>query len=312
MEGTERSSPARSKMLLGFIGICLVWGSTWLAIKEGLDSIPPFMAAALRFIAASFLLRLVMWQQGERTPKTWAYWGLMIETGLLSSAIPFGLVYWGQGQISSGMSAILFATFPFFVALAARLRIDGERLQLPIVAGILLGFSGVVLIFWTQLFGDHPAAPMGMAAVVLSAALQAYALITIRLKAAHLHPATLTYGNMVVGAVVLAIVSLFVEDPTMAHFDTRAIASVLYLAAFGTVFTFVTYYWLVKHLHPVVLALTAFITPIIAVALGAAVRGETLGQEVLAGSALVLVGVLSANVQGLRGLIAGRADETST
>ncbi|MCU0453782.1 MAG: EamA family transporter [Bacteroidetes bacterium] len=298
----EKAAPSRGRMIAGFIVICLIWGSTWLAIKEGLDSIPPFLGAALRFVAASFLLRLVMWQQGERPPRTTAYWWLMFETGMLSSAVPFGLVYWGQGQISSGMSAILFATFPFFVAIAARLRIPGDRLTITSVTGILLGFAGVLSIFWSELFADH-ASPMGMAAVVLSAGLQAYALITIRLKAAHLHSATLTYGNMVVGAIVLGAASLALEDLSTARFDARAVISVLYLAAFGTVVTFVIYYWLVKHMHPVVLALSAFITPILAVTLGSFVLNERLGGEVLGGSALVLLGVLVANAPGLRGLL---------
>lgn len=234
----------------------------------------------------------------------------MFETGMLSSAIPFGLVYWGQGQISSGMSAILFATFPFFVAIAARLRIPGDRLTTPTVVGILLGFAGVVSIFWSRIGGEQ-ATPWGMAAVVVSAALQAYALITIRLKAAHLHPATLTFGNMVVGAIALTVVSLLVEDPSTAVVDVRAIVSVLYLAAFGTVVTFVTYYWLVKHMHPVVLAVSSFITPVIAVQLGAVVLGERLGSEVLAGASLVLCGVLAANLPALRRYLSQRSEATT-
>lgn len=298
-------------MIAGFVGICLIWGSTWLAIKEGLESVPPFMGAAMRFIVAAFLLRIVMWQQGERPPRTASYWRLMIETGLLSSAIPFGLVYWGQGQISSGQSAILFATFPFFVAISARLRIPGDRLTTTGVAGIVLGFVGVVSIFWAELFTQQ-AAPMGMAAVVLSAALQAYALITIRLKAGHLHSATLTYGNMVVGAIVLVAGSVLFEDPSAARFDARAVTSVLYLAAFGTVVTFVIYYWLVKHMHPVLLALSSFITPILAVALGSLARNERLGGEMLLGATLVLVGVLTANLPGIRRLIAERAESATS
>ena len=311
MENASRpAAPSRGRMIAGFVVICLIWGSTWLAIKEGLDSIPPFLAVASRFIVASVLLRLVMWQQNERPPRTTAYWRLMFETGLLSSAIPFGLVYWAQGQISSGMSAILFATFPFFVAIAARTRIPGDRLTAWSVAGILLGFGGVVAIFWSKI-SDVQSAPWGMAAVVLSAALQAYALITIRLKAAHLHPATLTFGNMVVGAIGLTIVSIFFEDPTTVRFDARAVISVLYLSAFGTVVTFVTYYWLVKHMHPVVLALSSFITPVIAVKLGSLILDERLGSEVLAGSSMVLFGVLAANGPGLRRLIAGRSDPSA-
>ncbi|MEK6651225.1 MAG: EamA family transporter [Bacteroidota bacterium] len=305
-------SYSRSTAVAGFIGICLIWGSTWLAIKEGLHTVPPFMSAAIRFVLAAILLRLVMWHQGESIPRSREYWSLIGETGFLTYAIPFALIYWGQNQIPSGLSAILFATYPFFVALAARVRIPGERLSAMRVLGVLLGFVGVFTIFSTEMtLTDRVLSPLGMGAIVLSAFMQAYALITIRMKAQHVHPATLTFGGMIVGAVFLSILSVMLEDASSAVFDARTLISIAYLSAFGTTFTFITYFWLIKHVHPVLLSLTAFITPIIAVTLGSVVLQENLGVEVLAGASLVLTGVLVANVPGLRTYFLKRREDAA-
>lgn len=300
---------SRAQIIGGLIIVCLIWGSTWLAIKEGLASIPPFFAAAVRFILASMLLRLIMAQQAERVPTDKQYWTLIMETGLLTYSIPFALIYWGQRLIPSGLSSVLFATYPFFVALSARARVPGERLPGMRVFGILLGFVGVVAIFSGQLSVEAGFSPIGMTCIVIGAALQAYALVSVRLKGQNIHPATLTFGGMIIGAAVLSATSLLLEDYSRLVVDTRAIVSTLYLAAFGSVITFITYFWLVKHVNPVLLSLTAFVTPLIAVSLGSAVLDEHLGQRVLLGGLLVLSGVLFANVSGMRSLMKKKPEE---
>lgn len=302
---------SRAQIIGGLIIVCLIWGSTWLAIKEGLVSIPPFLAAAVRFVLASMLLRLIMAQQNERIPTDKHYWQLILETGLLTYSIPFALIYWGQRLIPSGLSSVLFATYPFFVALSARARVPGERLPAMRVIGIIIGFIGVVAIFSGQLSIESGFSPYGMMCIVVGAALQAYALVSVRLRGQNIHPATLAFGGMIIGAAVLSATSLMVEDYSRLIIDTRAIVSTLYLAAFGSVITFITYFWLVKHVNPVLLSLTAFVTPVIAVSLGAVVLDEHLGQRVLLGSLLILSGVLFANVSGVRSMMKKKEEPAS-
>jgi drug/metabolite transporter (DMT)-like permease len=309
---TEGRKVSTTPIVGGLVIVCLIWGSTWLAIKEGLASIPPFLAAGVRFIIASILLRLVMAQQGERIPTDRRYWMLILETGLLTYSIPFAFMYWGQRLIPSGLSSVLFATYPFFVAMAARFRVPGERLPLMRVVGILLGFVGVVAIFSGELNVEHGFSAIGMACIVIGAALQAWALVSVRLKGQEIHPGTLTFGGMIIGATVLSTSSLLLEDYSTLLIDQRAIVSTLYLAAFGSVITFITYFWLVKHVNPVLLSLTAFVTPFIAVSLGAVVLDEQLGTRVLLGGLLVLAGVLFANVPGLRSMMRRPESEAST
>lgn len=310
MSESLRSVP-KAQIIGGLIIVCLIWGSTWLAIKEGLASVPPFLSAGVRFIVASLLLRLVMAQQGERIPTDRKYWMLILETGLLTYSIPFAFMYWGQRLIPSGLSSVLFATYPFFVAIAARFRVPGERLPAMRVIGILLGFIGVVSIFSGQLEMESGFSLIGMSCIVIGAALQAWALVSVRLKGRDIHPATLTFGGMIIGAAVLSASSLLLENYSSLIVDDRAIVSTLYLAAFGSVITFITYFWLVKHVNPVLLSLTAFVTPFIAVSLGAVVLDEHLGQRVLLGGLLVLAGVLFANVPGLRSMMNRREGNTT-
>lgn len=297
------------RLVIGFLTICLIWGSTWLAMKEGLETVPPFISAAARFLVAIALLFGLLYQQKQRFPRDAGYWRLVAEIGVLMYGLPFGLIYWGQAQIPSGLSAVLFATYPFFVTLSGRVRIRGDTLDAWKIGGVLLGFGGVYVVFAGELSFDATLSPWGMAAIVLSAAMQAYGLITIKKRARDVHPVALTLGGMLFGLIFLLAGSIAGESLAKAVFDVKAIVSILYLAVFGTVVTFVTYFWLVKHMHPVLLSLTAFITPIVALTLGAFVRGEHLAPELLLGSALVLSGVLLANFTGFRAIIRDRLQE---
>ncbi len=293
------SSPSTLGLALGFASICLIWGSTWLAMKEGLETVPPFTAAVLRFLLSIAILFALLYHRKERLPRTKQYWQLVSEAGLLMYGLPFALIYWGQSQIPSGLSSIMFATYPLFIVLVGRLRLENERLDVTKIFGVLLGFFGVYMIFAGELSFDRSISPWGMAAIVVSAGMQAFGLITIRKRGQDVHPIAITLGGLIFGAAFLLILSLAFESLEGAVFDATAIGSIAYLAVFGTVTTFITYFWLVKHVHPVFLSLTAFITPIVALTLGTAVRGEHISPDLVFGATLVLLGVLATNGRGI-------------
>ena len=278
-------------------------------MKEGLETVPPFMSAAMRFILAIVLLFALLYQQKQRLPKDASYWRLVGEAGVLMYGLPFALIYWGQQKIPSGLSAVLFATYPFFVAIVGRTRLREDRLDAGKVLGVLLGFTGVYFVFSGELAFDSTLSPLGMGAIVLSALMQAYGLISIRKRGENVHPVALTLGGMLFGLLFLLAATIAGESFEGVVFGWKAILSVVYLALFGTVITFVTYFWLVKHIHPILLALTAFVTPMIALTLGAFVRGERLVPELLWGASLVLLGVLVANSVGLRNLLRDRQNQ---
>lgn len=296
----SRQSPGRSAISIGIAAVCLIWGSTWLAIKVGLTTVPPLFAASLRFFISSAILYLLMVLQEEKFPREKPFWFLSLIVSLNNFSVPYSLIYLGQKNVPTGLSSILFATYPFWVALFSHMRLPSERMTLAKGVGMTWGFVGVVVIFSNQfsLPGEHSI--VGMLAILAAAILQANALVTIRKFGKPYSPVTLNFSAMLLGALTLFVASVGVEDIKSTRFDIHSISSLLYLATFGTVVTFVTYFWLVKHVQAVLLSLTAFVTPIIAIVMGSYALHEELEREVLLGASMVLIGILSANAAGLR------------
>jgi drug/metabolite transporter (DMT)-like permease len=298
----------RLKVVVGIVVVCIIWGTTWLAIKIGLRSIPPMLGASLRFLLASlFLLGLIEFRKvsfaRDRT-----FWNLGILMGLSSFGIPLALVYWGTQFIPTGLASILFATYPFAVALCSFIMLPDERLSRAKIGGIALGFVGVSVIFSSEHMFQSTFGVEGMIAIVASSILQAFALVSVKKYGQPYNPVSLNYVGMVIGGVLLAVLSFLLEDHTGIVFNQEAILSLVYLALFGSVITFVTYFWLLKHVEVVLLSLTAFVTPIIAVIAGVVVFQESFTLQMLGGSVLVLAGILVANSTDLVVLIKrGRA-----
>ncbi|MEX1140213.1 MAG: EamA family transporter [Bacteroidota bacterium] len=291
------------KVVLGLVVVSLIWGTTWVAIKIGLRSIPPILGASLRFLLASlFLLGLIEFRKIQFA-RDQTFWNLGILMGLSSFGIPLALVYWGTQYIPTGLASILFATHPFAVALCSYFLLKNERLTKPKLAGIILGFIGIYIIFASEFSFRSNLAVEGMAAIILSSALQAFTLVTVKKYGGPYNTMSLNYVGMVIGGVLLAVMSYFVENHSGIVFNNEAILSLVYLALFGSVITFVTYFWLLKHVEVVLLSLTAFVTPVIAVIAGAVVFSESLTIQMLVGSALVLFGIIVANSNDLLSVI---------
>lgn len=291
-----------SKLRIGaaFLVVSTVWGSTWVAIKIGLETVPPFLSAGLRFVIAASVLYLLLRMNGLRVGWTRDARRVYLTLGILSITLPFALVYWGQQFIPSALGSILFAVFPFWVAVGSHLMLPDERLTLPKLVGIVLGFIGLVVIFGDDLSWGGSAALPGMAAVLVSTMLQAYSLIVVKKYGQPVSPFVMNFVGMSIGAVGLLTLSVAVEPIGAAVWSPQAVGSILYLAIVGSVLTFVSYYWLVKRIDAVYLSLTSFVNPIVAVILGAAVLGERMAPAVFSGAALVLAGILIANAPALR------------
>lgn len=289
----------RARVIVGLVVICLIWGTTWLGIKLGLETMPPILAAALRFLLAAGVLGLVMRLRNIPIPRERGFWHLSVMLGLTSFSVPYALVYWGQQHIPSALSSILFATYPLFVALLSHFALAGREMNPPKWLGTILGFAGITVIFWSDFRMEGSDVVWGMASVVASAFLQAVALIFARRSGQTYSSFSLNFIGMSVGCVVLSVLSLVFDSFDSLSFGTTAVLSILYLSIFGSVVAFVVFFWLVKHVEAVLLALTAFITPILAVIAGAVALHERLPPDILAGSALVLGGILLANIREL-------------
>ncbi|RJQ62563.1 MAG: multidrug DMT transporter permease [Stygiobacter sp.] len=291
------------KITLAYILICLLWGSTWLAIRLGLDSLTPVFSAGLRFSLASLFIFAIMKIKKIQLQTDSLSMKLYFILGFFSFVIPFGLVYWAELFIPSGLASIIFAVMPFFVILFSVIAIKEQSILPAQVFGVILGFVGIVVIFSEDLFLDFSHDFWGMGAVLLSSIMQAGIAVTMKKYGRHLNPLSMNFLPLLLAGITMIAFGILYEDQSSSKFDMKAVLSVSYLAFFGTVLTFTTYYWLMKKINIVLLSISTFITPIIAVILGWAILGEKFTSQILAGSSLVLVGILFANFSALKNYI---------
>jgi len=280
---------------LVFVALCFVWGSTWLAIKIGLGFLPPFLFAGIRFVTATVALLILFRFLHARMPMDRYSWGVMLFLGIFQISLPYGLVFWGEEYISSGLSAVLFATLPFFVVLSAHVLVKDEKLTKLKGIGVLASFVGLVAIFWRDI---ATASTLGTAyslfgslAVVGSSASGGMANVVAKRYASRIDPAANVLVQAVVGSVVLLSASAFVERNVALNFTPVAIAGILYLGVVGSALAFVGLYWLLTKSSATNASLFSFITPIIALILGWAILNETVDTNVGLGTVLILIGV---------------------
>ncbi len=279
---------------------CLIWGSTWMAIRIGLDSLTPFISAGLRFLFASFFILFFMKIRKMKIQKDKISVKLYLAMGFFSFVIPYGLVYWGEQYIPSGLASVLFAINPFFVALFSYYLLSQEKITIYKIAGMITGFTGIVIIFSEDIFNTTAFYVWGMAAIILSALIQGWIQVTIKKHGQHLNPFSMNFYPMLLAGISLLLIGFLTEDIKKITIDEKAVVSVLYLAFFGSMIVFTCWYWLLKRVNVIVLSLIAFITPVIALILGIVFLNEALTIKHLTGSLFVLAGLLIATLGNVK------------
>jgi drug/metabolite transporter (DMT)-like permease len=287
------------KARIVFLLLCCIWGSTWLFIKLGLRDLPPVSFAAVRFVLASAVLFGVVFARRIKLPRTAREWALIAVTGVLAFTLNYGLLFWGEQHVSSGLAALLQATIPVFGMLIAHAYLPGERLTTARMAGALLGVAGVGLIFSNQMEAGSALAAWGSAAIVAGAACVAYANVLVKARGGAFDPAVLAAGQMLCGLVPLLAFGLAFEgNPFKFRWTTLAVVSLLYLTLVGSVAAFLLYYWLVRRIDVTKTMLIPLVTPLAAVVLGMLVLGESLTWRTLAGGALIMAGIALVVLRG--------------
>ena len=285
------SSSSRLAVGGAFAACCLIWGTTWLAIRIGLVGVPPFTGVSLRFALAAAIVFGIALARGVPLGRSARERWLWLVNGTLSFAGSYGIVYWAEQWVPSGLTAVLFATYPLFVAVLAHVLVPGERVAILELAGILTGFAGVGLIFSEDLRALVGAGvPVAAAVMLVAPFVSALASVSIKRWGAGIHPLSLTAPPMAIGAALTGLVALATERNTSITWSGPSIAALLYLSLLGSVVTFTLYYWLLQRMTVKRLALIAYIIPVEAVLLGT-LLDEPFTARMLAGSALVVVGV---------------------
>ena len=261
----------------------------------GLRGIPPFTGVAIRFTIASLallLVGLVTHVPLGRPPRERWLW---LVNAALTFSTSYGVVYWSEQWVPSGLTAVLFATYPLFVAVLAHFALPSERLTSKAAAGILLGFAGAAVIFSEDLsLLGGPRVAFASAIVLVSPLVSAVASVAVKRWGHGIHPISLTAVPMGITGVVMGGVAAATERGRPIVWNEASVGALLYLALFGSAVTFSLYYWLLSHVRATRLSLVAYTIPVVAVGVGILFMGEALSGRVLAGSALVLAGVAMA------------------
>ncbi len=280
------------KPRLVWLLLCLIWGSTWLFIKLGLENLPPFTFAGIRFVIAAAILFVIIKARRLSLSLKKSEWTLLLVTGILSFTINYGLVFWGEQHISSGLAALLQATIPAFGLVIAHFYLPGERMTWAKVFGVVMGVVGVGVIFSNQLSVAGTKALAGCAALVVGSACAAYANVLVKARGGNLTAALLSWGQMIFGLIPLLLIGITLEgNPLKFNWTPMAVVCLFYLAIVGSVVAFLLYYWLVQHMDVTNTMLIALVTPVVAVTLGMLVLNEEWNWRTLAGGAMIISGI---------------------
>src|SRR6266446_7798707 len=279
-------------IVAAFAVLCVVWSSTWLAIKVGLRDLPPISFVAIRFVIAVVVLVAVSIGRVRLLPVRRSDYSLLAFTGLLMFGLNYPLLFWGEKYVSSGLAAVLQATIPIFGMLFAHCLLADEPLRWQRVGGAFLALGGVALICGRLLDRGGVLAFWGGLGIVLGAAGAAYSNVLLKRRALELAPAMIAAWQMFFGIIPLIAIGFAVDgNPVRFHWSAMAWFCLLYLAVIGSALTFLLLYWLLPRMTVTNLQTISLITPPGAVAFGWFLGGETFSLWSLLGAGFVLAGV---------------------
>ena len=270
--------------------LVLIWSSTWVAIKIGLEDCPPLLGAGVRFAAAGLVLLAIAAVQRRRLLRT--DWVLAAVLALAPFAFAYGLVYWGEQYVPSGLAAVLFGILPLYTALLGTVLLPDEPLRLPLLVGVLIGIGGLSLAFLESVeLGAAEKAALGATALALAPLGAALGSISQKRRAAELDAVVLNGWAMLVGGLLLLPLSALSEDWGDFVWSAESVGSIAYLALFGSAIAFVTLTVLLRHISAMAMSFLAMLLPFGALLFGAALYDESITVRAVAGAALVAAGL---------------------
>ena len=296
------------KKLTGFIALSLIWGTTWLVIKIGLDGMPPFLGVGLRFIAAGAIVVSIGFIKERKVSFSLALLKLTLIIGILMFTISYSAVYWAEQYISSGMASIMFSTLPFYVAAFASIILKNERLNKLRVMGMIVGVAGTALIFSENLSVKNFIELMALLAVSVSPISAAFAVVITK-KNIHTHNRyLLNGGSMLVGGITTLSIHFIFDGNAHLIWNINSIGALIYLTLIGSALAFSIHFWMLLHVEATTLSFVTIVSPVVALFLGYIILSENLSGLQFAGSALVIGGVLISEVLGVKTTNASTGD----
>jgi drug/metabolite transporter (DMT)-like permease len=283
------------KTLLAFAIIYFVWGSTFLAIRIGVREVPPFLLAAMRFAVAGLVLYGWMIAQGERSPSR-RQWMSVLLLAFLIFVIDYGLLFWAEQRVPSGLAAVMMATIPVFMALSEIIFLRTQTLTVRLAMALLIGIGGVAVLMSHSLnLGGAPIDNAGAVALIIGSISWSVASVLTRKLPLPSSKLMSSGAQMLAGGVLLAFTAAALGELRNFHPSTvsrGAWLALLYLIVAGSIIGFTAYVWLIHHESPTKVGTYAYVNPVVAVLLGYLLAGETLGLRTILGTLFVLVSVV--------------------
>jgi drug/metabolite transporter (DMT)-like permease len=289
------SSPRAWKVLLAFAIIYFVWGSTFLAIRVGVREVPPFLLAAMRFVVAGIVL--YGWMRARGTPSPSAReWSAATFLAVLIFVLDYGLLFWAERRVPSGIAAVMMATIPVFMAIAEIIFLRTLRLTLRLGLALLMGLAGVaVLVGHTMSLGEAPVDTAGACALIVAALSWSVAASLTRKLPLPAAKAMSSGAQMLAGGVLLLLTAALLGEFRGFHVQAVSMGAWLalaYLIVAGSIVAFTAYVWLIHHESPTKVGTYAYVNPVVAVLVGYFLGGEAIGPRTLVGTLLVLLSVI--------------------
>lgn len=279
--------------LAAWIAVCLIWGTTYFAIRITLESMPPWLMSGFRWTTAGSIITLYLWSRGERLPVAGLWRGAAF-LGFTLLVLGNGGVVWAEQYVPSGLAAVIVAASPFWMTGFEAFRSDGEPLTLRIAAGLIVGLIGIVLLVWPDLASAGVGARGFLAGVIsLQIACIGWTIGSSysRRHARNENVLSTTAAQMLTGGVMMLAIGTATGEWRALHVVPRTLTAFVYLATIGAIGGFVAYTYALRHLPMSLVSLYAYINPVIAVALGAAFLGEPFDMRMAFAVALVFAGV---------------------
>ena len=298
------ATPTRARVILAFLAVYVVWGSSYLFIKWVVADIPAFVAAALRHGIAGVVL--YAWTRAQGAPRpTLKQWGVAALVGTLLLASGNGMVNWASQRLPSGLSALIVSSVPIWIVVLDWLRPKGIRPTRRTVVGLALGSLGIVGLVWSA--GGPGAGSSGSAAMLVacigllfgSLSWAAGSILSRQLPRPH-HGGLATAMEMTAAGIILVPVSWLTGDLAQfhpSHVSAGSWMALTYLITFGSLIGFSAYTWLLRVSTPAKVATYAYVNPIVAVALGWGFAGERLTAGTFGAAALILAAVATITVR---------------
>jgi drug/metabolite transporter (DMT)-like permease len=283
------------KTLLAFAIIYFVWGSTFLAIRIGVREVPPFLFAAMRFAVAGLVLYGWMIAQGEPSPNR-RQWMSVLLLAFPIFVIDYGLLFWAEQRVPSGLAAVMMATIPVFMALSEIIFLRTQTLTLRLALALLVGIGGVAVLMSHSLnLGGAPIDNAGAIALIIGSISWSIASVLTRKLPLPSSKVMSSGAQMLAGGVLLTFTAAALGEFRNFHPSTvsrGAWLALLYLIVAGSIIGFTAYVWLIHHESPTKVGTYAYVNPVVAVLLGYLLAGETLGLRTILGTLFVLVSVV--------------------